>query len=232
MDNYVNPDAPVLGQRKFIKYQYQEPTVSQGYYYQGGGGFNPFEQMYQQQQYSQPQPMETRRFMGPDISQMQQSQQSFFPQNQQPITTAVLNSFIEQRQQVPPPQPQAPQMPMQPLQISPWHQPMCVGPMNNNGQFLQPFCDDAYLSRPYGNYSDMSQGLIVPPINRREMWDQTHNPPMTFDNPTINWNQSPAPNNYCYTTPQPPQMPYSSPFQHPSNETPGSWYTRAQENWK
>lgn len=229
MDNYVNPDAPVLGQHKFIKYQYQEPVVTQGYYYQGGG-FDPFAPQYQPS-YNQPQAVETRRFMGPDVSQMHQAQQSFFPQNQQPIGTTILNGFIEQHQMQPVQQVPAPQPTMQPLQISPWHQPINVGPMNNNNQFLQPFCEDSFLSRPYGNYSDMSQGMIVPPINRREMWDTSHTPPVTYDNPTINWNAPSQQNNYCYTTPQVPQQ-YCSPFQNPTQETPGSWYTRAQENWK
>lgn len=229
-NEFPNPDAPVLGKQQFIKYQYQEtPMATQGYYY-GGGAVDPFAQM-QYQQY-QPQAVETRRFMGPDISQMQQSQQQFFPQ--QPVNTQILNRFIEQDRQVP--QYQQPAVPMnqqypQPSPVSPWAQLTApVGPMNNNNAFMQPFYDEAYLSRPYGNYADASQGLIVPPINKKEMWDPAYATPVVYDSPQINWNNPNPQQAYCYTTPQPQQ--YVSPFKGASQEQPGSWYARAQENWK
>lgn len=226
---YVNPDAPVLGEHKFIKYQYHEPDITQqqGYYYQGGG-FDPFAQYYQ----PQPQSYETRRFMGPDVSQYQQSQQGFFPQ--QSIPTSVLNGFIDQRTQMNTPPLAPPQPQPTPFNGSPWQQPIAYGtvPVNTN-QFMQPMYEDPYLSRPYGNYSDATQGMIVPPINRKEMWEPTHTPPPIYDSPVINWNAPSSSNGMGYTNPQIPPQPYHSPFQTaPSNEAPGSWFARAQENWK
>lgn len=228
-NDYINPDAPVLGKQQFIKYQYQEPiNTTPGYYY-GGGGFDPFAQSYNQQMAMQPQSFETRRFMGPDISQMQQAQQPFF--SQQPFDTMVLNRFVENRQpQVQP----APTMYQPPIyagqQPSPWSQLMTPN-MGVSNPYPPSYREDPYLTKPYGIYGDTTSGLVVPPINRREMWD-TPQAPMSFNAPQINWNQ---PNQcqaqYCNTIPNQPTM-YNSPFGNPNQEVAGSWYARAQQNWK
>lgn len=224
MSEYVNPDYPTPGTSMFLKPQVNE-IPDPGFYY-AGGAINPFNQpmMGGYMNNGQPSMGDSRRFF-PDMNAT--------PIQGQPNG---LNAFVEMnRRQMNAPQP--PMMP-QPPQVSPWmqmtNQPMA--PMNNNNMFMTQYVDPLSF-RPYGNYSDMAHGQLVPPINKKMMWDEARTPNMVYDTPTINWNaltpQYPTQQMYNPATPQ--QMNYSA-YAAPSvfvdDNRPVSWDERARSNWK
>ena len=228
MSDYVNPDYPTPGTSMFLKPQVQE-SIDPGFYYMGGG-FNPFNQpmVNMNMGFNQPSMGDSRRFL-PEMPQ----------QNPQ----MNMNAFVDfNRRQM-----NAPQQPMmpQPPQVSPWAQMNNppVYPMNNNAMFMQPVVDPMSM-RPYGNYSDMAHGQIVPPINKKMMWDESNMPNSVYDTPHINWNAlQPQPqNNQMYTPIQQQQMnvggfvnmqsPYGEHSVFSDANKPVTWNDRANSIWK
>lgn len=230
MSEYINPDSPVPGMTKFLKPQMNE-MPDPGFYYMGGG-MNPFNQPMFPTMNQMPQQgmMDSRRFL-PDPQPQQVAPQA--PQQMG------LNAFVESRRMNPMPQQSIQPSIPQPPQVSPWaqmvDQPMY--PMNNNNMFMQPYMDPLSV-RPYGNYSDMEHGQLVPPINRRTAWSESNVPTMVYQSPYINWDAlNQTPQNQTMYSPN-CQMSYSqngSPFGAPSvfqdNTCSSSWDERSKKIW-
>lgn len=227
MSDYVHPDNPTPGTCKFLKPQTAE-MPDPGFYY-AGGALNPF--MQPMNPFMNP-PMnngvaDSRRYL-PDPMPQQTPQMPQMPaQNQQ----MGLNSFVEARRQQTIPQPAVPP-------VAPYAQMMDTPLAPMNDMFISM---DPTMMRPYGTYTDMTNGAIVPSFNKRYMWGENSTPKNIYDAPVIDWASLPQQPVQVYNpTAQP--MGYvqqnSSMFYHeePSvfqnTNYSNSWEDRAKSVWK